>query len=199
MRGRSDKNTEGAFSGSSQERNGAPCVRERTDDAGRACDSLCMTNPARTDFDDFLYAPIGADASGNPTTLLSALARLDVDPWEEAANLARLSIESATQRLASLLAALPNGPASGESVTIATRLVELLQRIPAPKVPSSGVPPRGTAATQTKGAKRAIYYLIALIFMLAWQLISAVRHTQNPADTGTAPAAPKNLPAYPAR
>ena len=51
-----------------------------------------MTNPARIDFDEFLYAPIGADASGNPVTLLSALARLDMDPWEEAANLARLSI-----------------------------------------------------------------------------------------------------------
>ena len=133
-----------------------------------------MTNPARYDFDEFLYAPIGADASGNPVTLLSALARLDMDPWEEAANLARLSIEAATQRLASLLTALPNGPASGESESVATRLVGLLQRAPAAKGDPPELPPRGTAAPSRK-INRATYYLIALILMLAWQLISAIR------------------------
>jgi len=133
-----------------------------------------MTNPARTDFDEFLYASVGADSSGNPVTLLSALARLNVDPWEEAANLARLSIESATQRLAALLAALPNGPPSGESVTTATRLVGFLQRTPAAKGDSSAVPPRGTAAPSGK-FNPANYYLFALILLLAWQLILALR------------------------
>ena len=158
-----------------------------------------MTNPARIEFSEFLYATVGADSSGNPVTLLSALARLDVDPWEEAANLARLSIESATHRLAALLEALPNGPASDEAVTIATRLVELLQRTPAPTTNSPGAPPRGAVATRTKGINPAIYYLIALILMFAWQLVSAMRHTPNPVDNSTAPAVPQSLPAYQAR
>src|SRR6185437_4795881 len=60
-------------------------------------------------FDDFLYAPIGEDRNGMPLSVLSALVRLDVDPWQEAAKLARLPGEAATQRFISLIAALPAG------------------------------------------------------------------------------------------
>ena len=42
-----------------------------------------------SEFDDFLFAPIGDDRNDMPLSVLSALARLDVDPWEEAAELAR--------------------------------------------------------------------------------------------------------------
>ena len=63
-----------------------------------------------SEFDDFLFAPIGEDRNDMPLSVLSALARLDIDPWHEAAELARLPRETATQRLASLIAALPDGP-----------------------------------------------------------------------------------------
>ena len=33
-------------------------------------------------FDQFLYASGGDDANGMPLTVLSALARMDVDPWD---------------------------------------------------------------------------------------------------------------------
>ena len=36
------------------------------------------------EFDRFLYASVGDDNNGMPLTVLSALARMDVDPWEEA-------------------------------------------------------------------------------------------------------------------
>ena len=42
------------------------------------------------EFNDFLFAAIGADAGGTYLTVVSALARLDLDPWAEAAILARL-------------------------------------------------------------------------------------------------------------
>ena len=90
-----------------------------------------MTATLRTDFDEFLFAPVGEDANGMPLTLLTVLARLGVDPWEEAADLAHLSLEPAMQRLASRLEAMPNGPASAaDTVTIATRLIALLHRAP---------------------------------------------------------------------
>ena len=38
-----------------------------------------------SEFDDFLFAPIGADRIGMLLSVLSALARLDIDPWQEAA------------------------------------------------------------------------------------------------------------------
>jgi hypothetical protein len=60
----------------------------------------------RPEFDDFLYAAIGSDKSEMPLSVLSALSRLDIDPWEEAAELAELPTETATQRLASLIARL---------------------------------------------------------------------------------------------
>jgi len=40
-----------------------------------------MTAKLRKDFDEFLFAPVGEDASGMPLTLLTVLARLGVDPW----------------------------------------------------------------------------------------------------------------------
>ena len=83
----------------------------------------------RPEFDDFLYAPIGADKSEMPLTVLSALSRLDIDPWEEAAELSELPTETATQRLASLIARLPGGRwAQTDERAIAGRLIALLPR-----------------------------------------------------------------------
>jgi hypothetical protein len=81
----------------------------------------------RPEFNDFLYAPVGADRSEMPLSVLSALSRLDVDPWQEAAELAELPPDTATKRLASLLARLPGGRwAQADLRAIADRLIELL-------------------------------------------------------------------------
>jgi hypothetical protein len=52
-----------------------------------------------SEFDNFLLAPIGDDNNGMLLSVLSALARLDVDPWEEAAVLARLPGDVATRAI----------------------------------------------------------------------------------------------------
>src|SRR6476660_554108 len=83
----------------------------------------------RPEFDDFLYAPIGADRNEMPLTVLSALSRLDLDPWEEAAELSELPTDTATQRLGTLIAQLPGGRwANADSKAIADRLIDLLPR-----------------------------------------------------------------------
>ena len=46
------------------------------------------------EFDKFLYASVGNDNDGMPLTVLSALARMDVDPWEEAVSYTHLSISA---------------------------------------------------------------------------------------------------------
>src|SRR3979411_878626 len=90
----------------------------------------------RPEFDDFLYAPIGAERNDMPLSVLSALARLNVDPWEEAAELSELSKDNATQRLASLIARLPAGRwAPADCRAIANRLIELLPYRSRSKVP----------------------------------------------------------------
>ncbi len=150
-----------------------------------------MTAPYRPDFDEFLLAPIGEDASGLPLTMLSALARLDVDPWEEAASLARLPVEAATQRLVSLLATVPNWRVPGaDAASIATLLVGLLHRSPAQKVSSPEAPPRIAAVAPSKDARVAIYYLVALIFMLAAQWVTAIRTPHIPMNPSVAPVSP---------
>ena len=81
----------------------------------------------RPEFNDFLYAPVGADRNEIPLSVLSALTRLNIDPWKEAAELSELPQDSAAQRLASLIARLPGERwALTDTATIAQRLVELL-------------------------------------------------------------------------
>ena len=61
-----------------------------------------------SEFNDFLFAPIGEDRNGMLVSVLSGLARSDVDPWQEAAKLAQLPGEAATKELAALIGALPD-------------------------------------------------------------------------------------------
>jgi hypothetical protein len=89
----------------------------------------------KSEFGDFLYAPVGAEGNDMPVSVLSTLARLNVDPWKEAAELSKLPRELARQRLASLIERLPKaGWAQTNSDAIAGRLVEYLpQELPAGK------------------------------------------------------------------
>jgi hypothetical protein len=81
----------------------------------------------RSEFDEFLYAPIEEGGNGMLLSVLSALARLDIDPWQEAGNLTRMSRECAAQRLASLISMLPGGALTHLNAgTVATRLITLL-------------------------------------------------------------------------
>ncbi len=146
-----------------------------------------MTATLRTDFDAFLFAPVGEGTNGMPLTLLSVLARLGIDPWEEAADLARLPLEPALQRLTSRLEAAPNAqPASAaDTVNLATRLIALLHRAPPRKAsaPAVTLPLPQKLAEQSKGVKLAIYCLIGVIFLLLGQWAFSPRDTPAPMDT----------------
>jgi hypothetical protein len=133
-----------------------------------------MTASLRTDYDAFLYSFVGDDANGVPLTLLTVLARLGLDPWEEAADLASLSTETAMQRLASRLETMPHAPASAsDTVDIASRLIKLLHRA------SPAAPARRDALLeptvpikverQAKEINPAIYFLIGIIVLLISQ------------------------------
>jgi hypothetical protein len=111
-----------------------------------------------SDFDDFLYAPIREDKSGMPLSVVSALARLDVDPWEEAARLAAMPGEAATQRLSALIASLPAEPATDpERRTTAKNA------------------PRTEATRKSPAVAYAIYYVIFVLFILLSQWLIGSR------------------------
>jgi hypothetical protein len=53
----------------------------------------------RPELDDFLHGSIGMERNEMPLSVLSALARLDLDPWKEAVELSELPRDCAAQRL----------------------------------------------------------------------------------------------------
>ncbi len=93
-----------------------------------------MTHPALAlligpEFDEFLCAPIGEDRNGTTLSVLSALARLDVDPWQEATSLARMPREAAAARLSALIGEVLDESAGViPAKTSAADLVALLLR-----------------------------------------------------------------------
>lgn len=126
---------------------------------------------SRTEFNTFLYAGIGAEANGTVLSVLSALARMNLDPWREAATLAGLPGRAAVKRFAALIAALPDRPPTQEQPeAIAERLVKLLPPqsvlIPSPlKKTLTSTPPYLIAVTKALSSKAALYVVIVLIIL----------------------------------
>ena len=149
-----------------------------------------MTNPAslsRLDpqLNGFLFAPIGEDGQGITVSVLSALARRDVDPWEEAAKLASLPGETAISRLATLIAPLPDGPAASlDPKVIAARLIALL-----PSHSSSGAVLRANGATLSP--TNFWWPIVAMGFMalvFSMQMFMASHQQAGPATVAPANA-----------
>jgi len=107
-----------------------------------------------SEFNAFLFDPVGEDKTGFPLTVLSALARLGLDPWGEAARLSNLSVEAAVQALTATIAQLPEGDwQASDTAGIAARLVACLPRrgaLPIPPAPTlQGLKAKLTQATRT--------------------------------------------------
>jgi hypothetical protein len=142
-----------------------------------------------TGFDAFLYAQIGEEANGMQLSVLSALARQNVDPWEFARQLTTLQREPAIQILAARLAHLPersNGGATAEG--IAAQLVALLpsQHRSAEKSGHRHVEPDEIQPVAVIGR---IQLIVAIaLFMLISQLLLAGLYANAPADKPVSPA-----------
>jgi len=87
--------------------------------------------PMLPEFDAFLFASVGEEVDGRPLSVLSALARLGLDPWDEAAHLAQLTREAAADQLAGMIARLYERRwSTSEAQRIAGGLIE---RLPMPR------------------------------------------------------------------
>jgi hypothetical protein len=77
--------------------------------------------------DEFLFAEVGTEANGSALTILSTLARLDQDPWAEAARWAQLPKAAGIDCLAQCISRMPLGrQALANAVATASRLILLL-------------------------------------------------------------------------
>lgn len=121
-----------------------------------------ITQPHNHDLERFLHASVGEDRKGDGVTVLSALARLNLDPWEEAADLAALGREAAGARLGSLLSRFRDVPALGKDhAPVAQDLTRLLPERLARAAISSGTETK--AATISSGL---IWTLLAVLFFV---------------------------------
>jgi hypothetical protein len=108
-------------------------------------------------YDDFLFAAIGEEANGMRLSVLSALVRMNVDPWEEATRLATMPKAVAQQTLISRLDLIPDRDWSpSEAKVIAARLVQLLPQA------REGVANTATEAAAQVRAQRTTYWLVWL-------------------------------------
>jgi hypothetical protein len=124
------------------------------------------------EYNNFLFA-IAGEANGNAVTILSALARQDLDPWAEAAALSRMPSALAIPRLTRLLEAA--GAAGGATTQAqirrtATKLIALLPAAAITDIPAQLASGGGAIAN----ARSIIAFLV--IFMGVILGIQCIAH-----------------------
>ncbi len=141
---------------------------------------------ARVDpaFDRFLQAAVDEDRREIQLSVLSALARLDLDPWKEAAELGALAPAAAIERLTLLIAKFPAPvSASRDAAGIASRLVALLPRSrPAPaSSPSTDEPDTADEAQEQARSETGKWLKYASIVLLLL-ILAITMFTGSPLD-----------------
>ena len=144
------------------------------------------TSRLGSEFDLFLFARIGEDASGLALSVVSALARMDLDPWQEAAALAALPTATATQKVATLLRGLPDEVLSEDRDSTATRLIALLPRPARSGIRTRVTPVDVPSATHRRLVAGAILFTICMLVFLASQLIMGRDDSPTPGDASRA-------------
>ncbi len=116
-------------------------------------------------YNAFLHAEVGEEANGTRLTVLTALTRLGVDPWQEAARLADLPRDVAVTALAASIARLPEGNwKAADAEAIAMRLANFLPthssaplQQPKPRAGATAAPaPTAAASASTPKPKATL-------------------------------------------
>ncbi len=142
-------------------------------------------------FDDFLFARIDEDREATPLSVLSVLARLGVDPWEEAAKLAQLPRVSAAERLVAFIAATPGAPSVYlNAKTVCDRLIDLL---PSPAGVTIQTRQQRGGLALVKYRWRVIWPVLIAV-LLAIQLIAISRQPNTPTNEPQAATSTTVLP-----
>ena len=92
-------------------------------------------------YNAFLFAPVGQESTGQELTALTLLTRLGIDPWLEAARLSDLPKDAAARAFAATIVRLPQEDRRGwDAEAIAQRVVNCLPAAsvaPVPLVPGA--------------------------------------------------------------
>jgi len=143
-------------------------------------------------YDDFLFASVCEEANGTHLSVLSALARMDVDPWEEASRLASMPKATAEKSLISILD-LVSGKSwkSPEAAAVAARLVRLLPR-PGEAAVITATAISNAATTTAKSSTHRVNYRwlwlglwIAMSFMMPHHQATTTSANAATSESGT--------------
>lgn len=127
-----------------------------------------ILNPNNPDFERFLYASVGEDRAGSTVSVLSALARLNLDPWVEAAELAALGRSAAGARLSLLLSRCREVPHLGQDhQAVAHDLARLL-----PERKTRMDPSGDTTSKRVAISWRTLLAIMAIVYMLIQTIFS---------------------------
>ena len=152
------------------------------------------------EFDEFLSASIGEEENGMDLSVMSALARRNVDPWHEAARLSLLPRDVATQELCVMIAELrPGGPNRASPRSIAERLIAPLPLSARSKASS---PRTGAGRSMTRGeTARTAVVLFFLLLIMGFSIglqSGAVEHVPAPpSSAGASLGSPSTRPIAP--
>jgi len=151
--------------------------------------SVLPASSPGSEFDRFLYAPIALNSHGVLQSVLSALARQDLDPWLEAAALTRLPAQIAAQKLCAVITALPEVPGtSHDPHAIAVRLIALL---PSRSRADAQGPQQTSAPGAPKSPGKSVNQLLIIVACVALALLGEwlTSATPTPAQADSASAA----------
>jgi len=125
------------------------------------------------EYNKFLFAT-AVETNGNAVSVLSALARQDLDPWAEAATLARMPAPSAIQRLVRLLEPSGAGATQAQFRRTATKLIALLPAAALTDIPAQ----LATGGAAIANARSILAFLF--IFMGVMLSIQYIAHFTSP-------------------
>jgi len=141
---------------------------------------------SKSEFDSFLFAPVGEDKKGTIVSVLTAFARLNFEPWQQAADFASLPRDVAKTRLAAMIATLPGmSPTSSEPSTVAARLIALLPvsgRPSGPVIHPTVASPTGLLGVIQAADLRSPRSRLIMFMMALWLMLQVVWMIQQPSQ-----------------
>jgi len=137
---------------------------------------------AQTGLGPFLWAEIGEQNNGMPLTFLSAMARKGVDPWKEAAELARLPRRAMIDALTRSIALMPlSQSALADAPITAVRLSRLLPGRTA--VAETAKPAAPAAEIKTNLLPKALFYGIMFAILMVNLFLATAPQREAPQAT----------------
>ena len=149
---------------------------------------LTSESPSKS-YERFLYAPVCEQRNGTQLSVLSALVRVSVDPWTEAARLAAMPRAKAAETLrATLDRVCEEDLTPPETEAAATRLIGLLH--------CDGAEGAGASAAAKPDAERRVFLFLWLGFVMGMMIFSSDNRART---TGAGVSAPASEPTPPSR